>query len=138
MLNTKYFLGTHLSALLIYMLGCSGKAAFAAKVFVLLPDNQNGFASYTDLRSTYFSCMDTGKGLSWNQISAGRIPRIPITVFGLTCKKEYARESSPPPWFTSGVRIINLVTIGFYGTQGRKRKCVEIRKCYFVQICDYL
>lgn len=68
MLNAKHFLGTHLSALLIYRLGCVGKPVLAAKIFDLLPDDQKSTAVYTALISAYFTCGDTSKGLQTYEI----------------------------------------------------------------------
>lgn len=75
MLSAKHSLGTHLSALLIYRLGCAGKPVLATKIFNLLPDDQKSTAAYTALISVYFSCGDTGKGLqTYESMRTKRIP----------------------------------------------------------------
>ncbi|WOH10690.1 hypothetical protein DCAR_0730160 [Daucus carota subsp. sativus] len=66
--KAEYSLGTHLTALLIYRLGCVGKPVLAAKIFDLLPDDQKNTAAYTALISAYFSCGDSGKGLRTYEI----------------------------------------------------------------------
>ncbi|KAK2987480.1 hypothetical protein RJ640_012139, partial [Escallonia rubra] len=57
-------LGTHLSALLIYRLGCAKELVSAAKVFNLLPDEHKRTAAYTALIDAYFSSGEADKGLA--------------------------------------------------------------------------
>lgn len=63
MVRAGHSLGTHLSALLMYRLGCARKAVSAAKIFDLLPDDQKSTTAYTALIGAYFSSGNTGKGL---------------------------------------------------------------------------
>ncbi|XP_057769940.1 pentatricopeptide repeat-containing protein At2g01390 [Salvia miltiorrhiza] len=56
-------LGTQLNSLLIHRLGCGREAAFAEKVFDLLPDKEKSSAEYTALIGAYFSCGNASKGL---------------------------------------------------------------------------
>ncbi|KAL3525772.1 hypothetical protein ACH5RR_014144 [Cinchona calisaya] len=56
-------LSTHLSALIIYRLGCTRMLASAVKVFSLLLDEQKSTATYTALIAAYFSSGDADKGL---------------------------------------------------------------------------
>ncbi|CAK9158748.1 unnamed protein product [Ilex paraguariensis] len=56
-------LGTHLSALLIYKLGCARDPISAARIFDLLPDDQKSTAAYTALIGAYFASANAGKGL---------------------------------------------------------------------------
>ncbi|KAK3003336.1 hypothetical protein RJ639_019279 [Escallonia herrerae] len=57
-------LGTHLSALLIYRLGCAKELVSAEKVFNLLPDEHKRTAAYTALIDAYFSSGEADKGLA--------------------------------------------------------------------------
>ncbi|KAL3526692.1 hypothetical protein ACH5RR_011348 [Cinchona calisaya] len=61
MVRNGVSLGTHLSALIIYCLGCTRELVSAVKLFSLLPDEQKNTATYTALIATYFSCGDLHK-----------------------------------------------------------------------------
>ncbi|XP_027077902.1 pentatricopeptide repeat-containing protein At2g01390-like [Coffea arabica] len=63
MARTGVSLGTHLSALVIYRLGCARELGCAVKVFGLLPDEQRSTTTYTALIAAYFSAGDVDKGL---------------------------------------------------------------------------
>lgn len=56
-------LGSHLSALIIYRLGCARELVSAIKVFGLLPDEQRSTTTYTALIAAYFSSGVADKGL---------------------------------------------------------------------------
>ncbi|KAA8547308.1 hypothetical protein F0562_003828 [Nyssa sinensis] len=63
MVRAGISLGTHLTALLIYRLGCARKPGSAAKIFNLLSDDQKNTAAYTALIAAYFSSGNADKGL---------------------------------------------------------------------------
>lgn len=63
MIGAGHSLGTYLSVLLIYRLGCARRAACAAKIFDLLPDDQKSTAAFTALIGVYFTVGNADKGL---------------------------------------------------------------------------
>lgn len=63
MVKAGIFLGTHLSALLIYRLGCARKPVCAAKVFDLLPEDEKSTTAYTALIAAYFASTNANEGL---------------------------------------------------------------------------
>ncbi|XVF15698.1 hypothetical protein REPUB_Repub09cG0177800 [Reevesia pubescens] len=63
MTRTGHSLGVYLGSLLIYRLGCARRPTCAAKIFILLPDDQKCVATYTALIDVYFAAGTADKGL---------------------------------------------------------------------------